>query len=273
MPETLQTFLADNSACVLVKIIDAKGSTPREADAWMLVGNTEIFETIGGGQLEYQAIDHARKMLSDLPQSGRRLKVPLGPEIGQCCGGVVDLKFELMGDDQREDFSQEQVKLKEYRPQIYIFGAGHVGSALLAALKLLPVNIVIIDSRKSQLEKLMPSEGNWQSRLLAMPESIIDEARPGASFIILTHDHAQDFMIAERALLRCDAAFVGMIGSATKLEKFKRQFVENGHGAALIENLTCPIGMEGSIDKRPQIIAALVVAQIANIHFADKARP
>lgn len=270
MADDLAVFFSANPSCVLVTIKTAKGSTPRPSGTWMLVSEANSFETIGGGQMEYLAIVHARKMIDKMAPS--LLELPLGPELGQCCGGFVELGFELLDGARCSEFLQDWKKKQQQNPTVYIFGAGHVGKALCQALLLLPLHIVMIDSRQDQLQQLPRENEHCEHKHLAMPESIIASAPPNSAFVILTHDHAQDFLIAETALNRTDAIFVGMIGSATKLEIFKRQFLENGNDPALLDKFTCPIGAGGSGDKRPQIIASLVAAQIVNNIFTIKSK-
>lgn len=265
MVDDLAGFFSTNPSCVLVTVKTAKGSTPRPSGAWMLVSKTDSFETIGGGQMEYLAIGHARDMVDKAAPS--LLELPLGPELGQCCGGFVELDFELLNNVRRDGFLQIWKEDQKQNPTVYIFGAGHVGKALCQALLLLPLHIVVIDSRQDQLQQLPGENERCEHKHLAMPESIIASAPPNSSFVILTHDHAQDFLIAETALNKMDAIFVGMIGSTTKLEIFKRQFLENENDPALLDKFTCPIGTGGSGDKRPQIIASLVVAQMVNRIF------
>lgn len=265
MADDLEAFFNANRSSVLVTIKMAKGSTPRPRGAWMLVSEANSFETIGGGQMEYLAMEHASNMIDKAAPS--LLELPLGPELGQCCGGFVELDFELLNGARRGEFLQNWKQKQQQNPTVYIFGAGHVGKALCQALLLLPLHIVMIDSRQDQLQQLPSENEHCEHKHLAMPESIIASALPNSAFVILTHDHGQDFLIAETALNKPDAIFIGMIGSATKLEIFKRQFLENGNDPALLDNFTCPIGAGGSGDKRPQIIASLVVAQMVNRIF------
>ncbi len=222
----------------------------------MLVSKTSIWGTIGGGQFEFMAIANARALLSGGGQEV--MDIPLGPEIGQCCGGRTQLLFrqvtaELAGDIERRLEAEAAV-----RPHIYIFGAGHVGHALVAALAPLPVRAVVVETRANELETLPPGS---QTRLVALPEALVKEIEPGGAAVILTHDHALDFMIAREALLRTDLAYVGMIGSATKRATFARWLVREGDGAAL-DHLTLPIGGAVVKDKRPEVIAALTAAEI-----------
>ena len=265
MADDLEAFFKVHPSSILVTIKMAKGSTPRPRGAWMLVSEANSFETIGGGQMEYLAIERARDMMDKAAPS--LLELPLGPELGQCCGGFVELDFELLNEERRGEFLQDWTQKQLENSTVYIFGAGHAGNALCQALLLLPLHIVMIDSRQSQLLQLPGESANCEHKHLAVPESIIASASPHSAFVILTHDHAQDFLIAEAALNRTDAIFVGMIGSVTKLEIFKRQFLENGNDPALLDEFTCPIGAGGSKDKRPQIIASLVAAEMVHRIF------
>ncbi|WP_181404863.1 xanthine dehydrogenase accessory protein XdhC [Brucella melitensis] len=262
--------------CVLVEVTDVKGSAPRDAGAWMLVARDTIFRTIGGGQLEYMAIEHARKILSggrDTP-----LDVPLGPEIGQCCGGRVSLSFRLMTHGLADELVGKVDTEIAMRPHVYIFGAGHVGGALARALSLTPVRVIMVDTREAELMKFQEKwepvfrpgfHGNYicdvpgvETCLSAIPEQAVRSAPPHSAFIILTHDHALDFLIAAEALQRQDAAYVAMIGSKTKKATFKNWLKREAGREDLFENLVCPIGGAVVKDKRPEVIAALAAAEI-----------
>jgi xanthine dehydrogenase accessory factor len=265
-PETVEAFLAEGPA-MLVRVETAKGSTPREAGAWMLVSWTGLLGTIGGGQLEYLAIDAARALLArgGLRQS---LDVPLGPAIGQCCGGHTRLAVVRAEGATRERLLE--VAAAEWRalPEVYVLGAGHVGRALAQALGLLPVRAVLVDGRAEELGLVPPGV---ETALTPLPEEVVRRARPGAAFVVLTHDHALDFLIVREALARGDAAYVGMIGSRTKRVSFLRWLRE----AEPVETgaLVCPIGAAGRPDKRPEVIAAFVAAEIMQQLAAWQAEP
>lgn len=253
----LDNFL-DASECVLVEIVKADGSTPREKGAWILVGTDQILGTIGGGQLEYVAIDTARQMLrSGTPE--RDLDVPLGPEIGQCCGGRVQLTLCLMTPKLSQALKNRIDLEIQNCPHIYIMGAGHVGQALAHALSLLPFKTIVVDTRHEALVELPK---NVEARLTVLPEAEVRAAPPASAFVVLTHDHAMDFMITGEALMRGDASYVGMIGSKTKRAVFLSYMKEQGATKAHILPLICPMGGENSSDKRPEVIAALVAAEI-----------
>lgn len=255
---SLQAFLAREAQIVLIEVAETRGSTPRETGAFMLVSPSDSHGTIGGGQMEHMAIDHARGMLAGMT-SETRLDIPLGPEIGQCCGGRVALSFRKLDGPARDDLDAMIAARVEAFPQVWLFGGGHVGRALADALVLLPVRTIAVETRRSELA-LMSSGASH--RLTAMPEALIREAAPGAAIIILTHDHALDFLIAGQALARSDLAYVGMIGSKTKRATFASWARTEGLEDGALSRLTLPIGGTSVSDKRPAVIAAMTVAEV-----------
>ena len=272
--KSLKEFLGRAGRAALVEVAATKGSTPREAGAFMLVSASSIFGTIGGGQLEYMAIDKARQMLRPLsPRKGEdrearievdevcaTLDVPLGPEIGQCCGGRVEVLIRLVDKTIEEKLIAATEAEEAHLPYVYVFGGGHVGQALSASLALLPIHVVVVETRGDALEG-MPQ--TVETRLTPMPEAVAREAPAGSAFAILTHDHALDFLIVAEALKRDDTAYVGMIGSKTKKATFKNWFLKSADGnEAQFSRLVSPIGGNAVKDKRPSVIAALAAAEI-----------
>jgi xanthine dehydrogenase accessory factor len=256
-PELLDRFRGDQASAALVTVETARGSTPRDAGAWMVVGPQATLGTVGGGQLEYMVIDAARAMLArgDARDS---LDVPLGPEIGQCCGGRTLLSVVRLDGPGWDALRARAVAERMTLPEVVIFGAGHVGRALGAALALLPVRPVLVDQRMEELHLAGPGV---DVLLTALPEETVRRARAGTAYVILTHDHALDFLIAREALARGDAAYVGMIGSRTKRVSFERWLAGTDDPPAA-GALVSPIGAEGRPDKRPEVIAAFVAAEI-----------
>lgn len=243
---------------VLVEVVSAKGSTPREAGAFMLVGAASIRGTVGGGHLEFDAIDLARAMLTD-GRVEQRMDFTLGPDTGQCCGGRVSLRLRRLDQSLRDEIEARLTREAAGAPDVYLFGAGHVGRALARALEPLPFRLTVIENRPEELALLDPEINR---RLLAMPEEAAAAIRPGGAAVILTHDHALDFLIGSEALLRDDLAYVGMIGSKTKRGVFASYLRDSGYGPDLLERLILPIGGERLRDKRPEVIAALVAAEL-----------
>lgn len=250
-------FLAMPSRIIHVVMRQVKGSSPRDVGAEMFVAEAGIAGTIGGGRLEYIVIEAARAML-ERGEAGRYLDQPLGPEIGQCCGGRVELELRLMS---AADTAQVEARLRaaqKVQPHVYVMGAGHVGRALADQMQFLPVRCILVDSRESELAL---ARADVETRLSALPEHDIVTAPAGSGFIILTHEHSLDFLLASEALKRGDAAYVGLIGSRSKRAKF-RNFCLRDCDGLLIDALICPIGAGGSRDKRPSVIAASVVAEV-----------
>ena len=256
----LARFLEAYPAIALVEVREALGSTPREVGAWMLVSPDAIFGTIGGGQLEFMAIDRAREMIGHSSAVADLLDIPLGPEIGQCCGGRVRIDIAVVDHELREAIPKRVEWEDSARPHVYLFGGGHVGNALARALSLLPLQVVVVETRAEALDGF--PEG-VETRLTPVPEEAVREAPAGSAFVVLTHDHALDFLIVAEALKRDDAAYVGMIGSQTKKATFRSWYLrEAGGDEARYARLVSPIGGDEVRDKRPAVIAAMAAAEI-----------
>ncbi|WP_353475605.1 xanthine dehydrogenase accessory protein XdhC (plasmid) [Salipiger sp. H15] len=253
----LESFLATPAPVARLRLSRVRGSSPREAGCEMYVSEGARHGTIGGGQLEHRAIAAARGMLArgDLAAT---LDLPLGPEIGQCCGGRVEVSIARMGAQDRRAAQARAAEEAARLPMVQIHGAGHVGRALAELMQHLPVRCLLVDERA---EELALCTARVETVLSPLPELEIAMAPPGSAFIVLTHDHALDFLCASAALRRGDARYVGLIGSATKREKFRR-FARHECDGLSDEALTCPIGAQGSRDKRPEVIAAFVVAEV-----------
>lgn len=270
LTHSLRDFLSSAPDMALVEVVSAQGSTPREVATWMLVSPKAIFGTIGGGQLEFMAIDRAREMIEAGRPATDLLDIPLGPEIGQCCGGRVKIDIALVDEELREAIPGRIEWEDAQRPHVYLFGGGHVGTALAAALSLLPLHVVVVETRADALND-MP-EG-VETRLTSVPEEVVRDALSGSAFVVLTHDHALDFLIVAEALTRDDAAYVGMIGSKTKRETLRRWYLnEAGGDEKSFARVVCPIGGADVKDKRPAIIAALVAAELMRTLSAASGR-
>lgn len=209
----------------------------------MFVTPDRVDGTIGGGQLEYMAIERARNMLNS-DEERAEMDIPLGPGIGQCCGGRVRLSLDRQGPSPQNP------------PDVLIFGAGHVGRALALALQPLPVNAVLFDQRPEELALAAPG---IITNPTPLPEAEIRHARPGSAVVIVTHDHALDFFLAAEALARNDLAYIGMIGSTTKRARFNRFARARGIDPT---PLTSPIGAGFFPDKRPAVIAAFTATEL-----------
>lgn len=277
-PQEIRTFLAANPAAIAAELTAVRGSSPREAGTFMLVSPEAQTGTIGGGALEYMVIDRARQVLRD-GEHEDSLDIPLGPEIGQCCGGRVDVSLKrVTAAEARRLVAKLEAELTA-RPHVYLFGSGHVGHALARALSALPLRVHVVDTRPDELVNL---PDNVETHAVAMPEAVVRSAPAGSAFVILTHDHALDFLIAAEALQRSDARYIGMVGSKTKKARFRNWYLGEGYPVAPLDRLVLPIGGKafpnGLGDKRPEVIAALAAAEIL-VHIGArevenlKARP
>jgi xanthine dehydrogenase accessory factor len=257
-------FLNYNNRVIQASIVRTIGSSPRNSDTEMFISETDTLGTIGGGQLEYLVINHSKKMIAENIKKDI-LKISLGPEIGQCCGGKVEVSLlEMYEKDKCLALNRFNKKDKNL-PHVYVMGAGHVGRALALQLQHLPVRCVLIDSRVDELAKC---SADVETRLSAIPEEDIKSAPRGSAYVILTHDHALDFILCGAALDRHDAKYVGMIGSKTKRVKFKKWYQVN-YDNNLIRDFTCPIGNVKNQDKRPSIIASFVAAEVIDMLFTN----
>jgi xanthine dehydrogenase accessory factor/xanthine dehydrogenase large subunit len=239
---------------ILVEIVEALGSTPREAGALMLVTADAIAGTIGGGELEHRAILRAREALAGEPLP-ERLDLPLGPALAQCCGGHVTLRLRQLAPAERPTLAERLAAWHAALPRVVLFGAGHVGEAVVASLAPLPCRVLWLDSRPGQLPADAP--GLVETREIADPAGFA--TAPGDLVLVMTHSHPLDLAIVEAVLRRGSFAWLGLIGSATKRRRFERQL---GAVGLSVERLVCPIGLAAITGKAPAVIAASVTAQL-----------
>jgi xanthine dehydrogenase accessory factor len=242
---------------VLVTIAAAAGSSPREAGCRMLVHGGSIAGTIGGGHLELKAIERARAMLAS-PESpaADELTLSLGPSLGQCCGGHVTLTLERL--DRAALPRLERMEMPG--EPVFLFGAGHVGRALVHVLGQLPYRIRWFDGRDDAFPTDLP--GNVKTEASAEPRHDVASAPAGTFFLVMTHSHALDLDICDRVLARGDFAFLGLIGSASKRATFLGRLRRRGHTDATLARLTCPIGLPQVPGKQPAMIAVAVAGQL-----------
>lgn len=255
----LRSWLEEGLPAIAVSIAEAHGSTPREAGAALYVAADRLCGTIGGGRLELDAIERARRMLAEGVVSAS-WEVPLGPEIGQCCGGRVRLDACRLD---REQVLLAQARDSERGPLVLLFGAGHVGRSLARALATLPFRVRWIDERAEEFSRDLGEAveiavtNRWEAEIAAAPA--------GSACVVMTHTHALDSLVTAAALERGDFAYVGLIGSLTKRRRFERAYRELGMVADSLARLTCPIGDRGIRDKRPEVIAALTAAELIEV--------
>jgi xanthine dehydrogenase accessory factor len=252
----LADLQSHGEACVLVTIIEEHGSTPRNAGSKMVVSAQRIFDTIGGGHLEYKAMAIAREMLARGGQAPRLERFSLGASLGQCCGGVNVLLFEPMGQPQAH---------------IAVFGAGHVARALVPLLASLPCQVRWIDSREQEFAQPLPQG----VRQIVAEEPVEEVARlPAGSYcIVMTHNHQLDLELSAAILSRGDFTWFGLIGSKTKRARFEHRLRDRGFDPALVQRMRCPMGLSEVKGKLPMEIAISVAAEVIatyNVNFGQQ---
>ena len=254
---TAGAWLAIGVPAMLVEVTEVLGSAPRETGTRMLVSATRCEGTIGGGHLELKAIERARRLLENHQSLRQSVHYPLGPALGQCCGGAVTLAFSPL--DAR---ALALWPTAAPRFHLHLYGAGHVGRAIVRALEPLPVRVTWIDERDNEFPPADETPAHTLRVAVDAPEAEVAEAPPGAFHLVLTHRHDLDLRISIEILKRNDFGFFGLIGSQTKRARFIHRFEVMGLAPQAIERMTCPIGMPGIEGKEPEVIAASVVAQL-----------
>ncbi|MCC2596338.1 xanthine dehydrogenase accessory protein XdhC [Pusillimonas sp. MFBS29] len=254
-----QQLLVSGQPAILVTLVKAEGSTPRETGTRMLFTADQQWLSIGGGQMEWRAAEIARDMLAGRHDYAdhHTERIPLGPRLGQCCGGVVTLAFEWLTQALLDHEAATRVPPDQH---IVLFGAGHVGRALVPILGSLPCTVLWVDERDTQFPQVWPA--NVSIEVTDTPEAVVDQAPPGSYFLVITHCHALDQRLCRQILKRDDFAYFGLIGSQTKRHKFERRLRERGVPEARLARMTCPIGVPGIRGKAPEIIAVAVAAQL-----------
>jgi xanthine dehydrogenase accessory factor len=252
-------------AAVLVTVHASRGSVPRETGAWMAVWEDGVVNTIGGGRLEWDAMAHGRALLAagnDAPNpQPQRVMYHLGPNLGQCCGGEVELQFEWVS---LADAPALRERLTADDAPVALFGGGHVGRALVQVLSTLPLALTWIDSR----DEIFP-EALADSVCCEHSEPVhaaVPLLASGSRVLIMSFSHAEDLDIVAACLTRqrarSDLPYIGLIGSKTKWASFRSRLKARGFSDAELAHVTCPIGIPGIADKRPEAIAIAVAAQL-----------
>ncbi len=349
--QEINTLLQDGVASVLVSVVHVAGSAPREAGAFMIITGQDTHGSIGGGNLEYEAIRIARAELGASQVKARHFLqlFPLGPMLEQCCGGAVVLGFEVFSSASARLVTQlSQLEKKATRTvrvshvsnggtlenscliveennvigefsdatlqdlalekageilsnsnhvpgvhlhslsgegfalpsidevlvfeliqpvdfQVAVMGAGHVGTALVNILAMsLPCQVTWADTRSEQFANELPA--GVSTHVFQDPFLVVQSIRPGSYCLIMTHSHQLDQKLCEAMLQRNDLAFIGLIGSATKLKRFQKRLLESGVSQKQLDKLCCPIGIKGINDKTPGAIALSVAAQLQELY-------
>jgi xanthine dehydrogenase accessory factor len=260
LTHTAHDWWAAGVAAVWVEVSETQGSVPRERGTRMLVSAQLVAGTIGGGHLELKAMALAREMLASGDTAVRSLHLPLGPALGQCCGGAVTLHFEHLQESHLVAWPTEPPLF-----HLQLYGAGHVGRAIARVLATLNVQVDWVDEREDEFPLTLVGPV-WPAHIRKWVgegvEAEVRHAPAGAFYLVLTHQHDLDLRITEAILRRGDFGFLGLIGSRTKKQRFIHRFEERGIAPASIDRMVCPIGLPGIVGKAPEVIAVAVVAQL-----------
>ena len=252
-----QQLRHDGQPGVLVTVIEVRGHAPREAGAKMVVSREASWGSVGGGNLEATAVARAREMISSGAAGPQTCELQLNQhahtEHGrQCCGGSVRMLLEPL----------------TVRPVVALFGIGHVGYELARILSRLPVQLVLVDSRAEQLDRVRLADvidgtADVTIRHTLLGEQVLEQLPRGTHVVIATHDHAEDYALCDAALrLGQPLGSIGLIGSSVKWARFQAQLAAAGHRQAAIDRITCPIGQPGITGKDPAVIAVAVAAAL-----------
>ncbi|MFJ8016135.1 xanthine dehydrogenase accessory protein XdhC [Streptomyces sp. NPDC096339] len=257
---------ANREAGALVTVATVRGHAPRKAGAKLVVGRTETWGSIGGGNIEAVAIDRARELIGSPDPEPELMEFALNDKVTsrhgvQCCGGAVSVLVEPL----------------PVVEAVAIFGVGHVGLELARILARHNLDLHLIDTRPEMLsdERLgvlsdAVAEVNVHHTLL-LPEEVLSELPPGTHVLIMTHDHAEDAALCDAALRTSGLGSVGLIGSSAKWARFRQRLAnEGGHDAATIDRIKTPIGLTEITGKEPAVIAVSVAADLLRTFEQDR---
>lgn len=247
--EAVSELEASGENYVLVTVLEALGSTPRDSGTKMVVSNNNIYATIGGGNLEFKVIEQARALIEQGKTCQKIEKFQLGPSLGQCCGGDATIMFEM--------FSADNLQLD-------IYGAGHISQALILVLAQLPIRIRWIDSRRDIFPEKLPA--NVRKIINEDPTELVNSAPKNSAFLILTHSHQLDFELCQAIIKRGDALWLGVIGSNTKRKKFQHRLAHREFTAAQIQQMICPVGLSQVPGKLPMEVAVSIAGQLIELY-------
>jgi xanthine dehydrogenase accessory factor len=260
--DRLLARLTTDNFIALVTIHAARGSTPQgEGASMMITEEGAISGTIGGGALEYAIINEAVNLMKSGTTGIIKKHYPLGPDLGQCCGGSVEIELGIFDQSMRADIQMKRDAIRHdaSRP-LYLFGAGHVGRALVMALAPLPFTVTWIDERAEIFPDHIPR--NVIAKRVDNPLDEIGNIPHQGFCLIMTHSHPLDLALVGAALQRNDLAYIGLIGSATKRARFESRLRQSGHGSVALKRLICPVGLPGLYGKEPAIIAASLAGDL-----------
>ncbi len=244
---------------VIATVLGTSGSTPRASGTKMVICGDHIYDTLGGGHLEFVVIEKARELIAQGKSAQVIEQFHLAANLGQCCGGGAVILFEVI--------ASEHMKLD-------VYGAGHVAQALIPILAKLPVQVRWIDNREDVFPEYIPS--NVTKVVDEFPVEQAKQATANSAFLILTHNHQLDFELTEAILKRNDSLWLGVIGSDTKAKRFKHRLMHREFSESDIEKMICPVGVSSINGKLPMEVAVSISGQIIQLYQQynlDKGHP
>jgi xanthine dehydrogenase accessory factor len=294
--EAARDLIARDGGVVRASLVGVRGSAPREAGAMMLITRTDIWQTIGGGSLEFEVMARARAMLDNpaAPWQRQVISAALGPDMGQCCGGHVKVLLERFGAaeiDQlaalgggrrlahplagtgppvnagdamiglTDDRSAFVAPVAQPGRPLFLYGAGHIGRALAPHLVALQLDLHWVDVEEARFPPEMPG---GVTRVVASDPTVIAAHAPAdAVHLVITHNHALDEAICHRILTGPCFARLGLIGSATKAARFRSRLTKAGVAPEVLDRLVCPVGLPSITGKHPARVALSIAAGVA----------
>ncbi|MEZ6014747.1 MAG: xanthine dehydrogenase accessory protein XdhC [Planctomycetota bacterium] len=246
--DVLADLRARRVPCAMVVVAGIAGSAPREPGARMIVADGRLaYGTIGGGNLEKLAIEHAAALAARGEARSETIDYPLSERAGQCCGGRVTLFYEAFHWQRRT---------------LAIFGAGHVGQAIAGLAEYLACDVVLIDPRsEGELQPTLPAKRPYRVLFVDAPEAELETLPADALVLVMTHSHALDQELIARALARGTFPYVGLIGSERKWARFQQRLTQRGFSPEQLARVRCPIGVTKR-SKEPRAIALSVAAEL-----------
>lgn len=238
---------------VIATVLGTNGSTPRGTGSKMVISGEHIYDTLGGGHLEFVVIKKARELLVQGEATQVIEQFNLAANLGQCCGGAATVMLECM---QCERFTLD------------IYGAGHVAQALIGILAQLPIRIRWIDNRADVFPEQIPA--NVVKIIDEEPSQQIKHAPNNNNYLILTHNHQLDFELTQTIIKRGDANWLGVIGSGTKAKRFKQRLTHRNFTAEQVKQMTCPVGLKNVTGKLPMEVAISISAQLISLYQAEQ---
>ena len=296
---------AQDEHAVLVLVTGERGSTPRDTGSWILLTKDAAFGTIGGGELERTLIEAARAMLEGAGAWSRAtVQCALGPDMRQCCGGVVQVVLEpvdahalnwltqakqqlasqnhfriafdkaayerrpVVVTDERSanPVAPDEIVLSFHddRPRLALFGAGHVGRALCTVASQLPLRLTVFDARPDQCEQV-PETANIRVDENFDPVLGAKRLEDYEAALVMTHSHTLDYELCRILLRRPDLVYTGLIGSESKSRRFRKALKKDGLHDLELARLTSPIGKNGPVGKEPGVIALGVLSEVLQV--------